>query len=1428
MSRLELLALAILLFGVATASPLEAVPLRSAAFMLAVGAAAPGSAAPVEPSAAPPSPAVQKLLEAVGPFVSARRFEAALEAADRALAAAQAAADLAGEARAQEARGGALEAQGRTEPAEAAWRAAAATWERAGEGPERAAALVRAALLLPVGALEADGLVAQAVALGQNEKKRPRAAARRLYGAGYSFYSQGRLREARLCSAAALALFEKLLPDSVEAALGANGLGAVLLAQGDLAAAREVFQRSLAIYQKLEPDSLDVADSLNNLGSLAFDQGDLAGAKAFHQRSLVIREKRSPGSIKVAHSLNNLGNVAYKEGSLAAAKEYHERSLAIREKLAPESLETAMSLTNLGLVARSQGDLTAARDYHRRALALQEKLAPDSLSLALTLNNLGSVVQAQGDLNAAREFHQGSLVIREKLAPGSLAVAASLSSLGSTAREQGDLAAAREYLERALAIREQRAPGSLDLAWSLYYLGDMIVELGELATARAYLQRALEIREQRAPHSLDMAASLAAMGSLAKQQGDLVTARTYLLRSLALKEKLAPGSLDVAVSLNSMGGVVWQQGDLAAAKTYHRRALAIQEKLAPGSLRVAFSLNSLGIVAMEQGDLTAAKALYERALAIREGRAPGSMDVAITLNNLANLVREQGDLEAAREYQLRALAIQERLAPDSLAVAASFNNLGGISLDLGDRTGAKAYHKRALAIREKLSPGSLAVAASRSNLGHVAWQHGDRAAAKSYFRSALSMRERLAPHSRDVAMSLYELGTVVYQEGDRGAAKRHWQSALTLQEQLAPGSLGVAIILHGLGDLARRGGSIRESERYAARAWQIVRRQAAAVSGDEARLAFGASHAAYAAALVRAQIALRQPGPAFRTLEEGRAQALLQLMAQRHLDTRAAPRPLQTAYRAAIAARDRAEQSVSEASIAVALARRVRERVRATGAAGETGAGTPGAPEEAARKLEATRSAYVRARVEAERTWERLKRSLPRAFVPPVSPVAAARTLPPGMLLIAYAVGDEATHLFLLRGGGAGASSISAQTIPIPRAALEARVAEFHLRVADSEAPWVSTGRELFQTLFPPAARKAIQGARRLLISPDGALWDVPFAALVTNLRGAPRCLGAQQPITYTQSLTLFAQARRDRPGRNRTARPRALVIGDPVFVRASSRLAAVPPGEVLAHGERASLFGDIIPAPLPATRVEAAEIAQLYGGAPLLGERATEAELRRQIETADVIHLATHGYLHTARPMSSGVLLTVPAHRGAAQGASETGPLATPLAHAEGRRVPGPAASARERRAQIPVERGIEASRDDGVLQAWEIYSQLKLKAELVVLSACETGRGERVRGEGIVGLARALQYAGARSVVVSGWQVADESTRRLMVELHRRARQGPATAGSARGQRQGRDEALRQAMAVLRREPRTAHPYYWAPFFLLGDPDPSWPVPR
>jgi CHAT domain-containing protein len=198
-------------------------------------------------------------------------------------------------------------------------------------------------------------------------------------------------------------------------------------------------------------------------------------------------------------------------------------------------------------------------------------------------------------------------------------------------------------------------------------------------------------------------------------------------------------------------------------------------------------------------------------------------------------------------------------------------------------------------------------------------------------------------------------------------------------------------------------------------------------------------------------------------------------------------------------------------------------------------------------------------------------------------------------------------------------------------------------------------------------------------------------------------------------------------------------------------------------------------------SRDEVTRIASLYPRDRvdvLLGEAATEENLKAddRLGKYRVIHLAAHGLLNENRPQFSGLVVSLPR-----AGTSE-----------------GAAGSAGSRR-----------SSEDGLLQVYEIFN-MRLNADLVVLSACETGLGKEMRGEGIVGLTRAFLYAGTPAVVVSLWKVADSSTAELMVRFHAHLRDDGLSPS----------EALRRAQLDLVEKTGFAHPYYWAPFVLVGKP--------
>lgn len=910
--------------------------------------------------------------------------------------------------------------------------------------------------------------------------------------------------------------------------------------------------------------------------------------------------------------------------------------------------------------------------------------------------------------------------------------------------------AIRRLSEAALAIGERSFPSSLEVAASLHTLGRIAAANDDSTAAREYFSRALDIRARLAPESLLVASTLHALAVIAWSRMDLVAAQEYEHRALEIRERLAPGSLDVAGSLSVLGGTAEGQGELAAAREYELRALDIQERLAPGSLTVAGTLNKLGGVAYDQGDLAAARERFSHALEIAERVAPNSPNVAASLSNLGNVAWAEGDLSAARDYASRALEIRERQSSDLLGIARSLSNLGDIALSQKAYSDAKEKYLRALEFREKLAPGTLTVAASLASLGGVAQVQGDRAGAREYF-----------------------------------------QRALAIQRVLAPGSLAEARTLFALGELSETDGDRDRAAGYTDEAWGIVTAQRAAVTGDQAVEQFVSQVSGYAEQVVRTRFSLGRTSEALTALEEARAQGLLELLLERDVSGASIDPALWARYLAA-------EHAFTIASRQLADIRSDRTASSTSAPRGSVGA-APGATKE----REAALAAYTRARVEKERLLRELRGTTPGLETRVRSAGDARRALPSRSVYVAWAIGDRDSVVFLIPANSQ--LPVQAKILNIDGGTLQTRVDALRRSIrsasrirgsggvafasGDAEATaertfLVSQSRVLFESLFPPSFRETILSAERLILSPDGPLWDLPFAALVTNSTGKPAWLGLKKPISYTPSLTVLA-ADRMRPRESARPSAAAVVVGDPAIVPSTASDSAPPGGaeprsiDIAAaarlRGEAALLTSGGSPLPrLPASAEEARRVAALYGAVPLIGDGATESAVRRDLSTAPIIHLASHGLFHPKLGMSSGILLAAPAP------GSQSAPTTA------------------------------KPSDDDGVLQAWEFGRTLPLRAEIVVLSACETGRGQRVRGEGLIGLTRSIQAAGARSVVASQWAVADSSTADLMVAFHARLRQGVP-----------RDEALRRAMLATERAEATKEPFYWAAFVLTGEAD-------
>jgi CHAT domain-containing protein len=399
-------------------------------------------------------------------------------------------------------------------------------------------------------------------------------------------------------------------------------------------------------------------------------------------------------------------------------------------------------------------------------------------------------------------------------------------------------------------------------------------------------------------------------------------------------------------------------------------------------------------------------------------------------------------------------------------------------------------------------------------------------------------------------------------------------------------------------------------------------------------------------------------------------------------------------------------------------------------------------------ELEASRSEIVQ--------WGRLQD--PRfAAVDPGEPATPRDVqellLAPDAALLEYALGDTVSYALVV-------TPDSLTLVPLPprdriatlvqalRAAVDADAGRLRGRrlAPDAPAPDLASAASRLGDAVLAPVMPALWRSRRLLVVPDGPLQFVPFELLLTGV-------GKKE----------------EDPGRWPYALRSAVVSYGPSATSLLNLAAWRAEREGAAEGFLGVGDPDFKGAgePLPFTRTEVERIGALFGERDrvlLMGNLAKEKTLTEPgfLSRFRFIHLATHGVADELRPERSRLALSSP-----------------------------------------------EDASEDGYLQASEVYD-VQLQADLVVLSACETGRGKMVQGEGVMGLPRAFLYAGTPAVVVSLWSVSDEATADLMSAFYEgMVREGLAPA-----------EALARAKERLRAGTRWAHPFYWAPFVLVGAP--------
>jgi CHAT domain-containing protein/Tfp pilus assembly protein PilF len=1071
----------------------------------------------------------------------------------------------------------------------------------------------------------------------------------------------------------------------------------------------------------------------------------------------------------------------------------------------PAALTDAQQAFEEGLRLKTAGQYEQAVPLIERALKLRETvLGERHPAVASCQNVLGVIHQLRGQYTQAEPHLRRALSLREELlGPNHPEVAASLCDLASLYTDQGLYAQAQPLHERALQIREQTlGPSHPDVAESLHKLATLTMTLGLTAEAEPYLQRAIAIREDAlgGDHP-EVASSLNALGVLYRRQALYSRAEPLLQRALSIRQHVfGPNHREVANSLYHLADLYYSQGHQAKAEQLYERALSLREAaLGPSHPVVANSLHRLADLYFFQGAYARAEQLLQRALAIqRAALGPNHPVIAISLRLLARLYDAQGLHAHAEPLLQEALTIQESaLGQDHPDIADSLHALANQYFSLGLYARAEPLLLRALAIREAmLGKDHPFVAYSLNHLADIYLAQGLHARTAPLLHRALAIQEKTAgPKDRTVADSVHTLANHYFLQGLYAQAEPLYERALATREAvLGENHPDVISSLHSLALL-------RLAQHRLADALTLFERALASSEAQLRQELFTFSDARISSILH------------FLRTDEERLYALM----RRH-PTDARVRRL--ALSAALLRKGRSAGELADTSRIIyrglgeedradfELLRTLRTQFATASLAG------PG-PLSAAEHQRRLKDLVQQSSALEARLAERSAPLRALSAQPPVTELVdrVAEELPEnGVLLELVAYNDspllpepgtlpsqrpkERRYLaLLLFRGGRSASVDLGPAEPIDRAALR-----MHEALSRQAVSYQLAAQDLHARVFQPL-RPHLGKVQRLLLSPDGQLGLIPFAALHDGRHFLLDVLD----ITYLTSGRDLLRHRQVTP-----AASAVVVLADPEFDSAvavhANDSAPVPAERSIAlerfFSSRWVAPSDVSWPSLPGTRQEAEAIQRLFPHARLLLGREATKDALLKLPTPGILHIATHGFFleDTTAQMDArgGRGPAVPGSFPAAQD------LPDPLLRS-GLVLAG---------ADAPAAQLHAPSREHSLVTALELAGMDLWGSQLVVLSACDTGRGDIKLGQGVYGLRRALVVAGAETLVTSLWKVNDGTTRELMERYYRNLMTG-----------QGRATALRQAMRELRRQ--YAHPHFWAPFIAVGKDAPLQGLP-
>jgi CHAT domain-containing protein/Tfp pilus assembly protein PilF len=933
--------------------------------------------------------------------------------------------------------------------------------------------------------------------------------------------------------------------------------------------------------------------------------------------------------------------------------------------------------------------------------------------------------------------------------------------------QTGTLEARRKSVEKYYEALElyRRAGARSGEAGTLNRIGEVYWGLGETQKALEKFNEALPISRAIGSRKVE-AETLNYIGLVYESIGEIQKALEKVNEALPISRAVGDRSGE-AITLSNIGAVYDVLGERQKALEKLNQALSLRRAVGDRSGE-AVTLNNIGAVYRSLGEMQKALEHYNEALPIRRAVGDRSGE-ALTLNNIGAVYRSLGETQKALEKFNEALSILREVGARRRE-ANVLNNIGLVYLSLGETQKALEKFNEALPISRAVGDRS-GEAVTLNNIGEVYRSRGETQKALEKLNEALSLR-RAVGDRRGEAITLNNIGLVYDSLGEIQKVLEHYNDALLLRRAVGDRN-GEADTLLGIARVEQKRDNLIQARQTIEQAVGLIESLRTNIASQEFRSSYFANRQQFFESYIDVLMQMRKQNPAtaldaaaLSVSERARARSLLELLTEARADIR-------QGVDGSLLERERSLQQRLNARAAAQISLLNRKH-------------TPEQADAAAKEIAAITGEY-------EEVQAQIRARSPRyAALTQPQPLSLTeiqqQTLDEDTLLLEYALGEKRGYLWLV-----SQRSIDSYELP-PRAEVEAatrRVYELLTarpkRGTPLDPQLIAQAKTLSRMLLGPVASRL--GGKRLVVVAPGALSYLPFAALPEpgdekRPAGDYEPLIAKHEVVSVPSASVLSVIRRETAGRQRAAKSVA-VLADPVFEESDPRLAsakngnssgetlAVPAADAesseLTRAIRTMNFSDARAGftRLAFSRQEAQSIIALTPRGT--GLKATDFSasrdlvMSRQLSQYRILHFATHGLLNSERPELSGLVFSLIDQEGRPQ---------------------------------------------DGFLRLHEIYN-LQLNADLVVLSACETGLGKEIKGEGLIGLTRGFMYAGAPRVVASLWNVDDLATAELMKLFYQRMLKDGLPAGAA----------LRAAQLELSGQKRWASPYFWAGFVLHGE---------